>query len=146
MNLRKLAFLALLITVLLVLGVGLSGCTGHAKPNLTSANSGTTQTTTVGYGDFRLVIMERPITVSPGSSVTLRINTQPGAECSLNVGAHSAWLKVDGLGSKEADASGNVSWTWEVDAGAEAGNELLSIEARYQGKLEAADMLMVVRP
>jgi hypothetical protein len=143
-KLDRLALMTLVTMALLALGVGLSGCTGHTKPNLTSANSGTTRTTSVGYGDFRLVVTERPITVSPGSSVTLRINTLQGAECLLYVGAHSAWLTVDGLGSKKADVSGNVSWTWKVDPESEAGNELLSVEARYQGKVAAEDMLMVV--
>jgi hypothetical protein len=44
----------------------------------------------------------------------LRANTEPGAFCNITVYYKSGPSEAQGLDPKDADSSGNVSWTWKV--------------------------------
>ena len=52
--------------------------------------------------------------VSHGSTATVMVQTAPGAQCSITVIYKSGPSEAQGLGSKQADSSGRVSWTWKV--------------------------------
>ncbi len=55
-----------------------------------------------------------PNPVGAGNDVTLKIVTEPYADCTITVIYKSGESKAMGLEDKKADSSGYVSWTWLV--------------------------------
>jgi hypothetical protein len=49
-----------------------------------------------------------------GSTATLSAKAPPGAQCTITVYYKSGPSQAQGLGPKQADANGNVSWSWKV--------------------------------
>jgi hypothetical protein len=48
------------------------------------------------------------------SNATLKAKVTPGATVSIQVNYKSGPFKAEGLEDKQADANGNVIWTWHV--------------------------------
>lgn len=62
--------------------------------------------------DLRIVSVTSP--VAAGGYATLTAGTAPGAAADITVYYKSGPSKATGLGSKQADAQGRVSWTWKI--------------------------------
>ncbi|MBE3142117.1 MAG: MBL fold metallo-hydrolase, partial [Thermoplasmata archaeon] len=82
-----------------------------------------TQTPTLAFTPTRiptvpvsggLVIVSVTSPVSPGANATLTAKASPNASCSITVYTKSGVSTAQGLDPKNADANGNVSWTWKV--------------------------------
>lgn len=79
------------------------------------ATSTTTPTQTASPNTplpLRIISVTTP--VKPGGKATLIAETTQGATCTITVYYKSGPSSASGLGSKQADSSGRVSWTWTV--------------------------------
>jgi hypothetical protein len=89
-----------------------------------SATPGAGAATTPASGTpvpLTLVSLNTPVAV--GANVTLSARTQPGISCSLTYNEpNGAASNAEGLGGKNADSSGLVSWTWRISPTAQPGN------------------------
>jgi competence protein ComEC len=63
-------------------------------------------------GGLEIVSLTSPI--SKGAIASLKAKTSPNAQCSITVYYKSGPSSASGLGSKTADGSGMVSWSWKV--------------------------------
>lgn len=59
--------------------------------------------------------------VSPGKNTSMSVHTLPDARCEISVKYKDITSHDSGLIPRQADAYGNVTWTWTVDAAAPAG-------------------------
>lgn len=82
--------------------------------------------------------------VKPGARATLAAKTAPGASCTIAVHYKSGPSKAQGLEPKEADAAGNVSWTWSVGAQTTEGTWRIVVTASKDGKTVAKETTFVV--
>jgi hypothetical protein len=57
-----------------------------------------------------------PLTARRGANATLRVTTAANTSCSIEVDYASGPSTAAGLGTKNSDGAGNVSWTWKVGA------------------------------
>lgn len=94
----------------------------------------TETTTTTADTSLELIILEVTSSVSPGSSATVRAKTVSGADCSIVVQCASGESTAKGLEPKEADASGNVSWTWRVGRRTADGEYPVWVTASMDGR------------
>ncbi len=94
----------------------------------------TETTTTTADTSLELIIVEVTSSVSPGSSATVKAKTAPGADCSIVVQCASGESTAKGLEPKEADASGNVSWTWRVGRRTADGEYPVWVTASMDGR------------
>jgi hypothetical protein len=82
---------------------------------------------------FSLEIVSVTSPVSPGSRATLRAQTSPGASCNITVYYKSGSSTSQDLNPKNADSSGNVSWTWQVGSRTSSGNWRIVVTCRDNG-------------
>ncbi len=68
--------------------------------------------------------------VSPGSTITLFAQTEPGAICEVDTGYKLSANEAKTLYPKQAEASGLISWTWTVDSSATPGKYAVTISAK----------------
>jgi competence protein ComEC len=92
---------------------------------LTPTYTSTRATTTPGSVTLTILSVTSP--VSKGSNATLSARTSPNASCSIVVSYKSGPSHASGLGSKIADSSGAVSWTWKVGSGTTSGTWPISV-------------------
>ncbi len=100
----------------------------------TTTETATETTTTTADASLELIIVEVTSSVSPGSSATVKAKTAPGADCSIVVQCASGESTAKGLEPKEADASGNVSWTWRVGRRTADGEYPVWVTASMDGR------------
>lgn len=89
--------------------------------------------------DVKLVSLTSP--VAPGKTATLAVQTTPKARCTAGVDYSSGKSRAMGLGSKNADAKGNVKWTWRVGTKTTAGSWPVTVNCSLKsarGKLETS--------
>jgi len=67
--------------------------------------------------------------VNRGASAILNAKTSPGANCSIIVNYKSGPSSASGLEPKNADISGNVSWTWKVSTSTASGSWNIEVNA-----------------
>mgnify|MGYP001627533841 CR=1 FL=1 len=66
--------------------------------------------------------------VRPGDTATLRAAVPAGASCSIRyVTGKGTVSKAQGLGTKKADPSGNVSWSWKIGTGTASGTGTVTV-------------------
>ena len=87
----------------------------------------TTTSAWQGYVGVRVTSLTNP--VAPGGTVHLSaLSTTPYDSCSISVALPSGRdSTASGLGPASANASGVVSWTWQVDPSTGAGEALVTI-------------------
>jgi hypothetical protein len=62
--------------------------------------------------NLQIVSVSSP--ASRNSTATVRIRTVPGARCGISVQYSTGFSTAAGLTPKDADASGAVSWSWQI--------------------------------
>jgi hypothetical protein len=65
-----------------------------------------------------VTFLNAPLAARRGQTVTLRVQTAPGARCATTVGYPDA----PALDPTRSDGAGNVSWTWHVSSRAQRGS------------------------
>jgi len=83
--------------------------------------------------------------VKGGANATLRAKTIPGANCSITVHYKSGPAEAAGLGPKNADTQGNVSWIWKVGARTTAGTWSIVVTASKDGQTVTAETTFQVQ-
>lgn len=111
----------------------------------TTTETTTKTTTTTADASLELIILEVTSSVSPGSSATVKAKTAPGAHCSIVVIYASGESTAKGLEPKEADASGNVSWTWRVGRRTAGGEYPVRVTASMDGRSVTEGATFVVK-
>lgn len=61
-----------------------------------------------------VTVTKAPGTVRRGATASVAIKTTAKASCSISVRYKSGPSKAQGLGTKQADANGKISWAWKV--------------------------------
>jgi peptidoglycan hydrolase-like protein with peptidoglycan-binding domain len=62
----------------------------------------------------QITLVQAPGTVARNSTATVTARSAPGTSCWINVQDQNGAITVAGLGQKQADATGLVSWSWKV--------------------------------
>jgi len=90
--------------------------------------------------DTTLVVTFKDITASvkPGDNATTNVTTTAGANCVITVAYKSGPSAAAGLGAKNADSAGAVSWTWIVDKGTPAGKYPVVVACSQSNNLGSA--------
>lgn len=83
--------------------------------------------------------------VKPGANATLRIQTAPGADCSITVNYKSGPSQAAGLGAQIANSSGLVTWSWKVGTRTSPGVWNIVVVARHSGKTETLSIPFEVK-
>jgi hypothetical protein len=92
--------------------------------------------------DVKLVSLTSP--VAPGKTATLVVQTTPKARCSASVKYSSGMSKATGLGFKNADAKGNVKWTWRVGTKTAAGMWPVTVNCALKSAKGKLDTSLVI--
>jgi hypothetical protein len=82
--------------------------------------------------------------VSGGATATATAHTAAGAACSISVEYKSGPSSAAGLGSKAADGSGVVSWSWTVGTRTTAGSWPVTVTCTAAGATSSATAYLVV--
>jgi hypothetical protein len=72
--------------------------------------------------------------VSAGSNANIIVRTNAGSACTISVTYNGKASTDSGLAQATADAYGNVSWTWTVDATAPVGKWPVKVTCVYHGR------------
>lgn len=106
-----------------------------SQPTTTTAPTVPTVTPVPAPGaELTIGIVSVTSPVRPGDRATLMAKTAPGARSTITVHYQSGPSKAQGLDPKDADAEGNVSWTWTVGAGTAEGTWRVVVTASKDGK------------
>jgi hypothetical protein len=81
----------------------------------------------------KITITKHPGTVRRGATASVAITTAAKASCSITVRYKSGPSKAQGLGPKQANASGVVSWSWKVGTRTTSGSWPVIIACNGQG-------------
>jgi flagellar basal body-associated protein FliL len=76
--------------------------------------------------------------VKPGTNSALTIKTNATSTCTISVTYNGVASKDSGLTPKVADAYGNATWSWTVDASAPAGTWPVKATCVYRGRSAVA--------
>jgi micrococcal nuclease len=79
-------------------------------------------TTSPASAQTVVTFVNAPLTVAHGSNATLQVKTAANTSCSIEVDYKSGPSTAAGLGAKNSDGAGNVSWTWKVGANTTPGS------------------------
>jgi len=85
-------------------------------------------------GDILISMVSLTSPIYPGSTATLIIQTVPGANCSITVYYKSGASQAAGLGPQTADASGQVTWSWNVGSRTAKGIWKIVVQFELGGK------------
>jgi beta-lactamase superfamily II metal-dependent hydrolase len=101
----------------------------------TTASQPTPQPTqNSGGGSLSISVVSLTSPISKGATATLTIHTLAGAACTITVYYKSGPSSAAGLTPKNADSSGNVSWSWKVGSNTTAGNWSISVTSSLNGQ------------
>lgn len=70
--------------------------------------------TAAGAADLTVALVSVSTPAPRGSEAIVRVQTAPGAACSIEVRYRSGPSKAHGLDPKVADTRGDVLWRWQV--------------------------------
>jgi 5-hydroxyisourate hydrolase-like protein (transthyretin family) len=87
-----------------------------------------------GEAGLALDILSVTAPVKAGESAILKAQTSPGAECKISVYYTSNRSTAEGLITKKAEASGNVTWIWKVGTDMAAGSYRIEVTASLNGQ------------
>lgn len=90
-----------------------------------------------------IVSVTSPIT--KGDNASLTAQTLAGAQCQITVYYKSRTSSAKGLEPKNADDSGNVSWTWKVGSATTSGNWRIVVTANKEGQEVTKEVYFTVQ-
>ena len=94
----------------------------HPVWQLVLSGSSRTSSSTAKATSLRIVSIS-PNPVNPGQYISLKAQTSARVSCNITVTYASGHVSTaSGLGSKTADGSGRVAWTWKVGTSTGAGS------------------------
>lgn len=85
-----------------------------------------------------ITITRHPGSVRRGATAAVTIKTAAKASCSITVRYKSGPSKAQGLGTKQANASGVVAWAWKVGTRTTPGKWPVIISCTGQGTAQTA--------
>jgi hypothetical protein len=103
-----------------------------------------TSETSIASEGLDLVILGVTSPVAPGGKATLEARTAPGAHCTITVYYKSGPSRAGGLTPKDADADGNVGWTWSVGNQTTPGIWKITVSATLGGNEMTAETFFEV--
>jgi beta-lactamase superfamily II metal-dependent hydrolase len=92
----------------------------------------TAQPTTTSELSIKVVSLTSPI--APGQRATLKIQTTPGADCTIAVYYKSGRSQAQGLGPQTAAADGGVTWSWKVGSSTTPGTWRIVVTVTFNGQ------------
>jgi hypothetical protein len=95
----------------------------------------------IGADDITLVVSNP---VSRGQIARATVTTLPHAECSITVTYASGLSMAEGLGAKDADGGGFVSWSWTVEPSVPPGSWPVYVSCQTVSGLRAIARQMLV--
>lgn len=95
--------------------------------------------------DLQINVITLSSPTQKGDNASLAITTSPGANCSIKVIYKSGPSNAAGLGSKTADQSGNVSWSWKVGSKTTSGVWNINVTCQANGKSVSQNIPFEVR-
>ena len=88
---------------------------GIVGPNTWASLPGVaTPTAQPGAPALPLTLVRGPGTVARNSTATVTVRTTPGTSCAIDVQYKSGSSTAMGLQDEQADASGQLSWSWRI--------------------------------
>jgi len=114
------------IVMIVLLVAGAFAAQGHAASRLS----------------VKIVSLTSPI--SGGKPATIEVTTAPKASCTIVVTYDSGPSAAKGLEPKTADATGSVSWTWNVGTTTAPGKWPVTVTCTSGGKQATAKTQLVV--
>ena len=81
---------------------------------------------------FGITITKPPGTVRRNATASVSVKTDPGASCFITVHYKSGPSNAQGLNPKQANAGGNVSWSWKVGGATTPGTWPITISCGTQ--------------
>jgi hypothetical protein len=137
--------ISIVILIILFVGSGIAYVYFTNKSDANNAPVATAGDTTQSYGEIKpskpnpkapeQAAVESIITpVSAGSNSSISVKTNAGSKCTITVTYKDVLSKDSGLTPKTADAWGNVTWSWTVDASAPVGTWPVKVTCVYNGR------------
>jgi hypothetical protein len=112
---------------------------------VTSQPSKATFTTIPNPDPVSLVITSVTSPVKQGAVASLSALTNPGASCSITVYLKSGPSTARGLEPKDADSSGNVSWSWKVGSSTTPGTWRIVLKCTSDGENVTRETTFIVQ-
>jgi micrococcal nuclease len=109
-------------------GYSTHGCSGQAPSHSSesthhsSGSSSTTTHTSTTTTSSHPSVVSSNLNVSPGDYASVTVKATPGARGTIEVDYESGPSHAQGLDPKNADASGEITWTWKVGTRTHAGD------------------------
>ena len=114
------------------------------EPTTLPSAEPTLEPTSTPSGIFlEVVSLTSPVTKDNYASLTAL--TYPDASCQITVYYKSGASKAKGLEAKNADDSGNVSWTWKVGSATTSGNWRIVVKASKEGQEVTKEVYFTVQ-
>ena len=83
--------------------------------------------------------------VRRGSTARVRVQTEPGAECSISVIYDSGPSQADGLKPKTTNRRGRATWRWRVGNGTARGTYPITVSCTNEGSRGSLELEFTVR-
>ena len=102
-------------------------------------------TTSAASGAITVAITSLTSPIGRGSTATVAAKTAAGAACTVVVQYKSGPSSASGLGPKNANASGTVSWSWTVGSRTTPGSWPVTVRCTSSGSSTSATKTLVVQ-
>jgi competence protein ComEC len=76
--------------------------------------------------------------IAPNARASLKVQTKPGAECSITVNLKSGPSHAAGLGSQTASSDGTCAWSWKIGSNTAQGTWSIVVSAELNGESVSA--------
>ena len=104
----------------------------------------TAQSTKPASAALSIAVISLTSPIKPGANAKLVVKTLPAANCTITVYYKSGPSSASGLGAKQADGSGNCSWSWKVGSATAAGTWSIVVAAAAGGHSTSIQIPFVV--
>ena len=122
----------------------LANCTMISLPTATKAVLPTAQPTKPPSTALSISVVSLTSPIKAGATAKLGVKTLPAANCTITVYYKSGPSSASGLGAKQADGSGNCSWSWKVGSKTTAGTWSIVVAASAGGQSTSIQIPFVV--
>ena len=113
-------------------------------PTATKAVLPTSQPTKPASTALFVSVVSLTSPIKAGATAKLVVKTSPAANCTITVYYKSGPSSASGLGAKQADGSGNCSWSWKVGPSTAAGTWSITVVASAGGPSTSIQIPFVV--
>jgi micrococcal nuclease len=103
-------------------GSGTSESSGTLGPLGTSGSQASSGTSAAASSAGGIKVLSSQLSASDGGYASVTIRTAPNAHGTIEVDYKSGKSAASGLGSKNADGQGNITWKWQVGKKTTHGN------------------------